>query len=185
MNNRNPRRRPPKAISDSQHSMLTEMHRDVDERRLPPQIVELYERAVGGEPVTQRDVQRIMEGLKEYAKPNDQLPLRAKQLYWVERAQGEAAATAAEALTRDQFPRLVLEALAATYGTSDFDEILELDLATVKRWALQLVGGTSLIFGSSQRERHTTLIQAAVQPRDLQAPMKRLYADLRRAAGAE
>lgn len=183
MNQRNPSRRPPKPISDSQHGMLTGMHRDVDVRRLPPHIAELYEKAVGGEAVTQRDVQRVVDGLKEHAKPNDQLPLLAKQLYWLEKLQGEEAAEAAEQLTRDQFPRLVLEALEATYGTQDFDEILQQDITVVRRWALHLVGATSLIFGASQRERHTTLIQAAEQPRDMQAPMRRLYADLRRAAG--
>lgn len=165
--------------------MLTDMHSDVDPRRFPPHIAALYDKAIGGEPVTQRDVQRIMEGLKEHSKPNDQLPLRGKQLYWLEKHRGEEAAEAAEKLTRDQFPRLVLEALEATYGTSDFDEILEQDIATVKKWALQLVGATSLIFGSSQRDRQTTLIRAAVQPRDMQAPMKRLYADLNRAARAD
>jgi hypothetical protein len=185
MNQRNPSRRPPRAISDSQHSMLTGMHRDVDARRLPPHITELYEKAVSGEAVTQRDVQRVIEGLKEHAKPNDQLPLLDKQVYWLEKLRGEEAAAAAEQLTRDQFPRLVIEALEATYGTRDFDELLQQDITVVRKWALHLVGATSLMFGSSQRERHTTLIQAAVQPRDLQAPMRRLYADLRRAAGDE
>lgn len=183
MNQRNPSRRPPKQISDSQRSMLAGMHRDVDARRLPPHITELYEKAMSGEAVTQRDVQRVIEGLKEHAKPNDELPLLEKQLYWLEKLQGEEAAEEAEQLTRDQFPRLVVEALEATYGTRDFDELLRQDITVVRRWALHLVGATSLMFGSSQRERQTTLIQAAVQPRDLQAPMKRLYSDLCRAAG--
>lgn len=182
MNSRNPRRPAPKPISDSQHGMLKDVHGDADLRRLPPQIAELYDRAVGGEPVTQRDVQRVLEGLKACAKPNDQLPLRPKQLYWIEKLRGEEAAEAAEQLTRDQFPRLVLEALEATYGTGDIDEIMALELPTVQRWALHLIGATSLLFGSSDRARQTTFIQAAARPRDLQAPMARLYADLQRAA---
>ena len=185
MNQRNPSRRPPKAISDSQHNMLTSMHRDVDARRLPPHITELYEKATGGEAVTQREVQRVIEGLGEHAKPNEQLPLLEKQLYWLEKLRGEEAAAAAEQLTRDQFPRLVLEALEATYGTRDFDEIFQQDITVVRRWALHLVGATSLLFGASQRERQTTHIQAADRPRDLQAPMRRLYADLCRAAGGD
>lgn len=178
----NPPRRPPREISDSQRKMLTQMHGDVDVRRVQPEILGFYERAVAGEPVTQREVQRIIDAFREHARPNDQLPLTEQQLWWVEKRSGEAAAEAAGALTRDQFPRLVLEALKETYGSDDLDEIMQLPLATVKQWATHLVTGTSLIFGTSQRERQTTLIQAAAEPRDIQAPMKRLYQDLVRAA---
>ncbi|MCW3039288.1 MAG: hypothetical protein JWM31_1193 [Solirubrobacterales bacterium] len=182
MNSRNPRRRPPREISDSQRSMLTQMHRDVEPRLVPAEIMGFYERAVAGEPVTQREVQRIIDAFREHQKPADELPLYDKQLWWVEKLSGEAAAEAAEQLTRDQFPRLVLEGLEQTYGTRDFEEIMELPVATVKKWAAHLVGGTSLLFGSAQRERQLTLIQAAVQARDLQAPMKRLYQDVTNAA---
>jgi hypothetical protein len=127
-------------------------------------------------------VQRIIDAFREHAKPNDQLPMTDKQLWWVEKQRGEASALAAEQLTRAQFPGLVLEALKDNYGTDDFAEILELPVATVKQWAAQLVSGASLVFGSAQRERQMTLIQAAVAPRDLQAPMKRLYQDLVNAA---
>jgi hypothetical protein len=177
-NGRNPRRRPAREISDSQRAMLTQMHGDVDLRRVPQEIVGFYERATAGEPVSQREVQRVIEAFREYAKPSDQLALTDKQLWWVEKRSGEPAAEAAEQLTRDQFPRLVLEALKDTYGTDEFAEILELPVATVKQWAGHLVSGASLVFGSAQRERQLTLIQAAVTPRDLQAPMKRLYQDL-------
>lgn len=182
MNSRNPRRRPPRAISDSQRTMLTQMHADVDLRLVPQEILGFYDRAVAGEPVSQREIQRIIDAFREHAKPADQLPLTDKQLWWVEKRSGEAAAQAAEGLTRDHFPGLVLEALEDTYGTDDFDAIMELPVATVKQWATHLVGGASLVFGSSQRERQLTLIQAAVQPRDLQAPMKRLYQDVVRAS---
>jgi hypothetical protein len=178
----NPQRRPPREISDSQRTMLIQMHSDVELRRVPAEILGFYERAVSGEPVTQREVQRIIDAFREHAKPGDQLPLTDKQLWWVERHSGEAAAEAAEALTRDQFPRLVLEALREIYGTDDVDEIFELPVATVKKWATHLVSGASLVFGSAQRERQTTLIQAAVQARDIQAPMKRLHQDLVRAS---
>ncbi|WP_354697673.1 hypothetical protein DSM112329_03310 [Paraconexibacter sp. AEG42_29] len=182
MNSRNPKRRPPRPISDSQRSMLADMHRDVDVRRVPPQIDEIFQRAMAGDPVTQRETQRIIEALKENARPNDELLLHDKQLFWLEKLGGEDAATAAEGLTRDQFPRLVVAALKDTYGTDSFEEVLELPLPTVKKWAAHLVGGAGLVFGTSQRERQLTLIQAAVQPRDLQAPMKRLYNDLVQAA---
>jgi len=179
MNNaRNPRRRPPRAISDNQRAMLTQMHGDVDLDRVPQEIVGFYERAMTGEPVSQREVQRIIDAFREHAKPNDQLPMTDKQLWWVEKQSGEATAVAAEQLTRADFPRLVLQALKDNYGTDEFAEILQLPVATVKQWAAQLVSGASLVFGSAQRERQLTLIQAAVEPRDLQAPMKRLYQDL-------
>jgi hypothetical protein len=181
-NARNPRRRPPREISDSQRTMLTQMHADVDLARVPPEIVGFYERATSGEPVSQREVQRIIDAFREHARPNDQLPMTDKQLWWVEKQSGEAAALAAEQLTRAHFPGLVLAALKDKYGTDEFAEILELPVATVKQWAAQLVSGASLVFGSSQRERQLTLIQAAVAPRDLQAPMKRLYQDLVNAA---
>jgi len=182
MNSRNPRRRPPREISDSQRTMLGQMHGDVDLRRVPQEILGFYERAMGGEPVSQREVQRIVEAFREHAKPNDQLPLTDKQLWWVEKRCGEAAAEAAEGLTRDHFPGLVLQALKDTYGTDDLAAILELPIDTVKQWATHLVSGASLVFGAAQRERQMTLIQAAVEPHDLQAPMKRLYQDLVRAA---
>jgi hypothetical protein len=182
MNSRNPRRRPPREISDGQRKLLTEMHGDVNPRQVPQEILGFYERAMAGEPVSQREMQRIVEAFREHAKPNDQLPLTDKQLWWVEKRSGESAAAAAEKLTRDHFPGLVLAALQDTYGTDDFDEILQLPVETVKQWATHLVGGASLVFGTAQRERQMTLIQAAVQPRDLQAPMKRLYQDLVRAA---
>jgi len=181
-NARNPRRRPPREISDSQRTMLTQMHGDVDLPRVPQEIIGFYERATNGEPVSQREVQRVIEAFREHAKPGDQLRLTDKQLWWVEKRSGEAAAEAAEQLTRDQFPGLALEALKETYGTDDFAEILQLPIETVKRWAIELVSATSLVFGSAQRERQLTLIQAAVAPRDLQAPMKRLYQDLVNAA---
>jgi len=183
MNSRNPRRRPPREISDSQRTMLTQMHGDVDVRRVPQEILGFYERALAGEPVSQREVQRIIEAFREHSKPNDQLPLTDKQLWWVEQRSGEAAAEAAENLTRDHFPGLVLQALEDTYGTSDFTAIMQLPVATVKQWAAHLVGGASLVFGSAQRERQMTLIQAADEAHDLQAPMKRLYQDLVNAAG--
>jgi hypothetical protein len=179
---RNPRRRPPRAISDSQRAMLTQMHGDVDLDRVPQEIVGFYERAMTGQPVSQREVQRIIEAFRENAKPNDQLPMTDKQLWWVEKQSGEASAVAAEQLTRAHFPGLVLQALKDNYGTDEFAEILQLPVATVKQWAAQLVSGASLVFGSAQRDRQLTLIQAAVQPRDLQAPMKRLYQDLVNAA---
>lgn len=182
MNRGRPTGRPARVISDSQRNMLTEMHRDVDARRVPPQILEFYERAQRGEPVTQREVQRIVDAFREHARPNDQLPLREKQLWWIEKLSGEAAAETASTLTRDQFPRLILQGLKDTYGTDDLDEIMQLPLATVKRWATHLVSGSALVFGSAQRERHTTLIQAAVEPRDLQAPITRLYKDIAAAA---
>lgn len=178
----NQRRRAPREISDSQHTMLTQMHGDVDLARVPAEILGFYERAVGGQPVTQREVQRIIDAFKEHARPNSELPLTAKQLWWVEKRSGEAAAEAAEQLTRDQFPRLVLEALAETYGTADLDEIFERPVDEVKAWATHLVGGAALIFGASQRERQLTLIKASVAARDMQAPMKRLHQDLARAA---
>jgi hypothetical protein len=182
VNSRNPRRRPAREITDSQRTMLTQMHGDVDVRRVPQEILGFYERAMAGEPVSQREVQRIVEGFREHAKPNDQLPLTDKQLWWVEKRSGEAAAQDAEQLTRDHFPGLVLQALKDTYGTDDFAEILELPVDTVKQWATHLVSGAGLVFGTSQRERQMTLIQAAVQARDIQAPMKRLYQDLVRAS---
>jgi hypothetical protein len=127
-------------------------------------------------------VQRIIDAFREHAKPNDQLPLTDKQLWWVEKRSGEAAAEAAEKLTRDHFPGLVLQALQDTYGTGDFAEVMELPIETVKQWATHLVGGASLVFGAAQRERQLTLIKAAGEPHDLQAPMKRLYQDIVRAA---
>lgn len=182
MNSRNPRRRPSRKISDSQHRMLTQMHDDVDLRHVPQEILGFYQRAMTGEPVSQREVQRIVDAFREHAKPNDQLPLTDKQLWWVEKRSGESAAKAAENLTRDHFPGLVLQALRDTYGTDDFAEIMQLPVVAVKRWATHLVSGASLVFGTAQRERQITLIQAAVEARDLQAPMKRLYQDLVRAA---
>ncbi len=181
MNQRNPRR-PSRAISDSQRTMLVQMHGDVDLRRVPPEILGFYERAMAGDALTQREVQRIVEAFREHAKPSDQLPLTDKQLWWVEKRSGEAAAEAAEKLTRDHFPGLVLQALKDTYGSDDFAAIMELPLAEVKQWATHLVGGASLVFGSAQRDRQMTLIQAAGEARDLQAPMKRLYQDIVRAA---
>lgn len=162
--------------------MLTQMHADVDVPRVPQEILGFYDRAMAGEPVTQREVQRIIEAFREHAKPGDQLPLTDKQLWWVEKRSGEAAAEAAEQLTRDHFPRLVLEALQETYGTGDVAAIMELPIDTVKQWATHLVGGASLVFGSAQRDRQLTLVKAAVQARDLEAPMKRLHQDLVRAA---
>jgi hypothetical protein len=182
MNSRNPRRRPPREISDSQRTMLTQMHGDIDPRRVPQEILGFYERAMAGEPVSQREVQRIVEAFREHARPNDQLALTDKQLWWVEKRSGESAAAAAEKLTRDHFPALVLQALDETYGTDDLAEALELPVATLKQWATDLVSGASLVFGTAQRDRQMTLIQAAVQARDLQAPMKRVYQDLVRAA---
>lgn len=158
--------------------MLTQMHGDVDLRRVPQEILGFYERAMSGEAVSQREVQRIVEAFREHAKPNDQLPLTDKQLWWVEKRSGEAAAEAAEQLTRDHFPGLVLQALEDTYGTDDFAEIMELPIDTVKQWATHLVGGASLVFGTAQRERQLTLVKAAVEAHDLQAPMKRLYQDV-------
>jgi hypothetical protein len=182
MNSRNPRRRPPREITDSQRAMLIQMHGDVDPRRVPQEILGFYQRAVTGEPVSQREVQRIVDAFREYAKPNDQLPLTDKQLWWVEKRSGESAAKAAENLTRDHFPGLVLQTLKDTYGTDDFAQILQLPVVALKQWATHLVSGACLVFGTAQRERQLTLIQAAVQARDLQAPMKRLYQDLVRAA---
>jgi hypothetical protein len=182
MNSRNPRRRPPREISDSQRTMLLQMHGDVDARQVPQEILGFYDRAMAGEAVSQREVQRIIDAFREHAKPNDQLPLTDKQLWWVEKRSGEAAAEAAEKLTRDHFPGLVLQALQDTYGTGDFAEVMELPIETVKQWATHLVGGASLVFGSAQRERQLTLIKAAGEPHDLQAPMKRLYQDLVRAS---
>lgn len=178
----NQRHRAPREISDSQRSMLTQMHGDADVSRVLPEIMGFYRAAVAGEPVTQRQVQRIVDAFKEHQRAASELPLTAKQLYWVEKRSGEAAAEAAEQLTRDQFPRLVLEALAQTYGTDDFDELLERPVDEFKAWANHLVGGTALIFGASQRERQLTLIKAAGTPDDIKAPMKRLHQDLVRAA---
>jgi hypothetical protein len=177
-----PNRRPARPISDGQRSMLTDMRRDVQLRQVPPQILEIYTRAEGGEPVTQREMQRIVEAFREHAKPNSELPLHDKQLWWVEKLSGEPAAEAAASLTRDQFPRLVLQGLKDTYGTDDLDEILQLPMPTVKKWSTHLVAGAALVFGSAQRERQTTLIQAAGEPHDLKAPMTRLYKDLVKAA---
>ncbi len=182
MNSRNPRMRPPKPISDSQRSMLVNMHGDAELSGVPALIMGFYDRAVGGEPVTQREVQRTIDTLREHAKPDDQLPLTDKQLWWIEKRGGEAASEAAEQLTRNHFPRLVLEALAAEYGTAEVEEVLELPLEQVKSWSLHLVGGASLIFGGSQRERQTTLIKAAATAHDLAAPMKRLHKDVTNAA---
>lgn len=182
MNSRNPRMRPPKPISDSQRSMLVSMHADAEVSAVPAVIMGFYDRAVGGEPVTQREVQRIIDALRENARPDDQLPLTDKQLWWIEKRSGEAASEAAEQLTRNHFPRLVLEALAAEYGTAEVEEVLELPLEQVKAWSLHLVGGASLIFGGSQRERQTTLIKAAATAHDLAAPMKRLHKDVTNAA---
>lgn len=182
VNSRNPRMRPPKPISDSQRSMLLNMHGDAELSGVPPVIMGFYDRAVGGEPVTQREVQRIIDALREHAKPDDQLPLTDKQLWWIEKRSGEAASEAAEQLTRNHFPRLVLEALAAEYGTAEVEDVLELPLEQVKAWSLHLVGGASLIFGASQRERQTTLIKAAATAHDLAAPMKRLHKDVTNAA---
>lgn len=182
MNSRNPRMRPPKPISDSQRSMLVSMHADAEVSAVPAVIMGFYDRAVGGEPVTQREVQRIIDALRENARPDDQLPLTDKQLWWIEKRSGEEASEAAEQLTRNHFPRLVLEALAAEYGTAEVEEVLELPLEQVKAWSLHLVGGASLIFGASQRERQTTLIKAAATAHDLAAPMKRLHKDVTNAA---
>ncbi len=162
--------------------MLVQMDGDVDRSRVPAEIRGFYERAVAGEPVTQREVQRVIDAFREHAKPNDQLPLTPKQLWWVEKRCGEAAAEAAEQLTRDRFPGLVLQALQDTYGTADFAEVMELPVDTVKQWATHLVGGASLVFGAAQRDRQLTLIKAAAEARDIQAPMKRLHQDIVNAA---
>ncbi|MTD43612.1 hypothetical protein GKE82_04660 [Conexibacter sp. W3-3-2] len=181
MNSRNPRMRP-RPVSDAQHGLLVSLHGDADVSGVQPLIMEFYERAVAGEPVTPREVQRIIDAFKEHRRPDTELPLTPKQLWWIEKRSGEEAAEAAEQLTRDHFPRLVLEALAAEYGTADVDEILELPLEQVKAWSLHLVGGASLLFGGSQRDRQTTLIKAAATAHDLAAPMKRLHKDVAGAA---
>lgn len=172
----------PRAVSDAQRDLLLSLHGDADVAAVQPLIMEFYERATNGDAVTPREVQRIIDAFKEHRRPDTELPLTAKQLWWVEKRSGEEAAEAAEELTRDHFPRLVLEALAAEYGTADVDEILELPLDRVKAWSLHLIGGASLIFGGAQRDRQTTLVKAAGTAHDLAAPMKRLHQDVTRAA---
>jgi hypothetical protein len=182
VNSRNPRQRAPRAISDAQRSLLVSMHADADVSAVQPLILEFYERATSGGEVTQREVQRVIDAFKEHRRPDAELPLTDKQLWWIEKRSGEEASEAAEQLTRDHFPRLVLEALAAEYGTAEVEEVLELPLEKVKAWSLHLVGGASLIFGGAQRERQTTLIKAAATAHDLAAPMKRLHKDVTNAA---